>query len=82
MPSDTIAVAITDNASTPGTRKSTGSEKFVVTASTLAKNTSTPIGTASVTIAFSPRRICSVISARAWAVIARVLTGAPASLRP
>ena len=28
MPSETIAVAITDSARTPGTRKSTGSEKF------------------------------------------------------
>ena len=39
----TIAVDITASASTPGTRKSTGSLKSVVTASTLEKNTRIPM---------------------------------------
>ena len=60
------------SASTPGTRKSTGSAKSVVTASTLAKNTRTPIGTASVTIdVLAAPHLQRAVSARACAAIAR-----------
>ena len=77
MPSDTIAAAITESDSTPGTRKSTGSAKLVVIVSTFAKNTRMPRGIASVTIMFSPRRSCSMVSARACANNARRVTSVP-----
>ena len=47
--------------------------------STLAKNTRMPSGIASVTIRFSPRRSCSIVSARACATSARRLHGYRAS---
>src|SRR3954454_9159313 len=65
---------MTASDSTPGTRKSTGCAKSVETASTFAKNTRMPSGIASVTMRFSPRRSCSVLSARAWAKTARRCT--------
>jgi len=48
-----------------------------VVASTFAKNTRIPSGTASVTIRFSPRRSCSTSSARDCATIARRFIGRP-----
>ena len=60
-----MAAAMTARDSTPGTRKSTALLKSVgMVVSTFEKNTRIPSGTASVTMRFSPRRSCSVSSAR------------------
>src|SRR5689334_4325159 len=70
MPRLTIALDITASASTPGTRKSTGSLYDVLTASTDEKNTRIPSGITSVTSRLSPRRTVSSISMRVCARIA------------
>ena len=70
MPRLTIALDITASASTPGTRKSTGSLYVVLTASTVEKNTRIPSGITNVTSRLSPRRTVSSISMRVWARIA------------
>jgi len=66
IPRVTIAVDITANARTPGTRKSMGLSRLVLAPSTLAKKTSTPIGIPTVTSRLSARRTVSRNSTRVW----------------
>src|SRR5438105_8381964 len=62
-----MAVDMTARASTPGTRKSSGSRYPVSTRSTLPKKTRIPTGIPRVTMRLSPRRSVSLVSTSTWA---------------